>query len=72
MVVIFAAKSNQSVKWEAITYEEKRILDAKKKKTDMGSSKEDPTSGLMGIMKQMYDDGDDEMKRVSLFVFVFS
>ncbi|KAB7503293.1 Calcyclin-binding protein [Armadillidium nasatum] len=52
MVVIFAAKSNPSVKWEAITFEEKRILDAKKSKTDVGANKDDPTSGLMGIMKQ--------------------
>ncbi|KAL7633966.1 UNVERIFIED_CONTAM: hypothetical protein RMT77_015927 [Armadillidium vulgare] len=64
MVVIFAAKSNPSVKWEAITFEEKRVLDAKKSKTDVGANKDDPSSGLMGIMKQMYDDGDDEMKRM--------
>lgn len=24
---------------------------------------EDPQAGLMKLMKQMYDDGDDEMKR---------
>lgn len=64
MVVVFAAKS-KSTKWEAVTYEERRIIETKKaSKPETGGNKEDPSSGLMGIMKQMYDDGDDEMKRM--------
>jgi len=62
MLVVFAAKSS-STTWEAITWEEKRALDIKKASRP-DPSKEDPSAGLMGLMKQMYDDGDDETKRM--------
>ena len=33
-----------------------------RKKPDLSDDK-DPQAGLMDLMKKMYDDGDDEMKR---------
>ena len=32
-------------------------------KTPKPDKNEDPSASLMGLMKQMYQDGDDEMKR---------
>lgn len=29
----------------------------------MDDTPNDPTAGIMSLMKQMYEDGDDEMKR---------
>jgi calcyclin binding protein len=39
----------------------KGAFDTKKPKP--GETKEDPNAALMGLMKKMYDEGDDEMKR---------
>jgi calcyclin binding protein len=40
-------------------------LTAKKKKTEnKGKNKEDPTAGIMDMMKEMYDNGDDNMKKM--------
>ena len=72
MVVIFASKVTPQ-KWEGVTAEEKKAKDAKKKdsKTDKSGS-DDPEAGLMNIMKKMYDDGDDETKRVrSTTIFAY-
>jgi calcyclin binding protein len=42
----------------------KGALDAKKPKaTPEATAKEDPNSAIMDLMKKMYDEGDDEMKR---------
>lgn len=65
MVVIMAAKAQPNIAWEAVTAEEKRVLDQKKNRGLNDSASKDPTAGLMNLMKQMYEEGDDDMKRVS-------
>ena len=44
-------------------YESWSSLTAKKKNEKTGKSK-DPTAGIMDMMKDMYDDGDDNMKKI--------
>jgi len=47
-----------------MTFAEKTAADAKKKSDDVKfDDKADPSAGLMNMMKKMYDEGDDEMKR---------
>lgn len=66
MVVIFLAKAAEGKTWKFVTAAEKakqeKKDDAFKPKSDAGSSS-DPTAGIMDLMKKMYDEGDDEMKR---------
>lgn len=59
MVVVFLAKA-EAKKWGAVTAEEVQILEARKPK---GNS-DDPSAGMMDLMKQMYLDGDDKMKQM--------
>lgn len=70
MIVIFLAKQRQSVKWDAVTLDEKRIKEAKASKLD--SKSDDPQASMMNLMKQLYEDGDDEMKRTIAKAFVES
>jgi len=60
-VVIFLAKAKQ-VTWSAVTAEEKRAKELKAPKMDNANA-DDPNAGLMNMMKQLYDSGDDDMKR---------
>ena len=46
--------------WECLTKLEKAEVDRKKPNVD---TDKDPSEGLMDMMKKMYDEGDDEMKR---------
>lgn len=52
--------------WSHLTTTEKRLADMKKSEldTDVGATKDDPTAGLMNIMKNMYEKGDPETKRM--------
>lgn len=61
MILINAAKVEQN-NWGFVTETEKRTSDAKKPPT-MDTEKSDPTEGLMSLMKNMYDQGDDDLKR---------
>lgn len=45
-----------------MTLTEKRLADIKK--SDMKMDKDDPSAGVMGLMKSMYDSGDSETKRM--------
>ncbi|XP_046969568.1 calcyclin-binding protein [Vanessa cardui] len=65
MVVIFLAKSQQNVKWSHMTELEKKFEDQRnnKFKTD-DMEKKDPQESIMSLMKNMYETGDDEMKRM--------
>lgn len=51
-----------------MTLTEKRLADLKKtaleNDADFGASKDDPGSGLMKIMQNMYEKGDAETKRM--------
>mmetsp|Transcript_11211 Transcript_11211/g.22055 ORF Transcript_11211/g.22055 Transcript_11211/m.22055 type:complete len:216 (-) Transcript_11211:1497-2144(-) len=43
--------------WDALDYKPSLLKDSRKADT------KDPTAGLMGMMKELYDSGDDDMKR---------
>ncbi|XP_045775034.1 calcyclin-binding protein [Maniola jurtina] len=65
MVVVFLAKSEQNVKWSHMTELEKKFEDQRNNrfKTD-DMDKKDPQESIMSLMKNMYETGDDEMKRM--------
>lgn len=53
----------QKVKGE-YSYDHWTALTAKKKREDTESSKKDPMGGIMDMMKTMYEEGDENMKKV--------
>ncbi|GFT21162.1 calcyclin-binding protein [Trichonephila clavipes] len=59
MVVVFLKKTSP-VNWQCVTEVEKK---SKEPKTPKFDKEEDPGASLMTLMKQMYEDGDDDMKR---------
>lgn len=64
-VVIKMKKETKGQTWKFLTRAEQRASDAKeeKYKMDTDKNKDDPSSSIMGLMRKMYDEGDDEMKR---------
>lgn len=62
MVIVTIAKEKQE-NWSHVTELEKKMSDSKKKLPEMDENSH-PTDGLMSIMKNMYEQGDDEMKRM--------
>ena len=65
MIVIFLAKSRPNTKWSHMTETEKKFDDQRSnrfKADDM--DKKDPQESIMSLMKNMYETGDDEMKRM--------
>nr|XP_023014583.1 calcyclin-binding protein [Leptinotarsa decemlineata] len=60
MVIVNVAKTSPD-HWSHITEWEKKASD--QKMADIDTDKSDPAQGLMSLMKNMYDKGDDEMKR---------
>lgn len=62
MILINVAKVEQKT-WDFVTETEKRTNEGKKLPSLEPSDKTDPSEGLMSLMKNMYDQGDDEMKR---------
>merc|ERR1719278_1369261 len=63
MVVIMLAKSNPGQNWSHVTAAEKAKADKKNEVPKMDDDSGDPSKGLMNMMKKMYDEGDDDMKR---------
>lgn len=59
-VVVFMAKAKIGTHWSHMTSSDKK---AKEPKVPKFEKNDDPSTGLMDMMKQMYEDGDDEMKR---------
>ncbi|XP_054713980.1 calcyclin-binding protein-like [Uloborus diversus] len=59
MVVLYLRKVTAQ-HWGYVTESEKKAKEPKSPKVDKD---EDPSQSLMTLMKQMYEDGDDEMKR---------
>mmetsp|Transcript_1064 Transcript_1064/g.1392 ORF Transcript_1064/g.1392 Transcript_1064/m.1392 type:complete len:251 (+) Transcript_1064:274-1026(+) len=39
------------------------LVEKKKLQSSLNKKKDDPTAGIMDMMKQMYDEGDDQMKK---------
>jgi calcyclin binding protein len=65
MVVVSLKKQASGKNWSHVTETDKRAADAKApKKREGEDAVKDPSSGLMDMMKQMYEDGDDDMKRM--------
>ena len=62
-IVLNVCKAENKM-WSHITEIEKRADDAKKAKFDMKKNSDDPSESLMGMMKQMYESGDDETKKM--------
>jgi len=64
MVAILLAKAEKGVKWSHLKKSD-QIADNKPKFTPKAddSAAADPSANLMTMMKQMYEDGDDDMKR---------
>jgi len=61
MVIVMLAKVEAGKHWSHLTSSEKKAKEPKPvPKLD---EEKDPSAGLMDLMKQMYEDGDDDMKR---------
>ncbi|GMS82065.1 hypothetical protein PENTCL1PPCAC_4240, partial [Pristionchus entomophagus] len=63
MLVVMCRKKEEGKKWQFLTKTEKATKEKNGPKMETGDESKDPQESLMGMMKQMYDDGDDEMKR---------
>lgn len=65
MIVIFMKKMDAGKEWPGMT--EAAMKEKEKKMASMpkmdASAGADPQEGMMSMMKKMYDEGDDEMKR---------
>ncbi|XP_062986145.1 calcyclin-binding protein [Elgaria multicarinata webbii] len=57
--VLILCKKKQEEKWECLTQVEKETKEKEKASYDTS----DPSEGLMNLLKKMYAEGDDEMKR---------
>lgn len=68
-VVVFLKKAEEAKKWTHVTATEKQVKDAREAKKmesfskDTAADDSDPAGGIMQIMKKMYQEGDDDMKR---------
>jgi len=58
-VLVMLKKEEEKKTWAYVTERE----DKKKKPMPHMDEKKDPNEGLMDLLKQLYEDGDDEMKR---------
>merc|ERR1712228_249080 len=63
MVVIFLKKDDFGVKWSHLKKVDKETADKPKFTPKTDDNNADPSAGLMNMMKQMYEEGDDDMKR---------
>ncbi|NP_001080214.1 calcyclin binding protein S homeolog [Xenopus laevis] len=58
--VLIMCRKKSEHKWEFLTQVEKQTKEKDKPALDTDG---DPSAGLMNVLKKMYDEGDDEMKR---------
>jgi len=61
-VVVFLSKVKQ-ITWPTVTAEEKKSKEYKAPVLSGSDISDDPNASLMNMMKQLYDSGDDDMKR---------
>ncbi|KAL7386587.1 hypothetical protein ABVT39_010644 [Epinephelus coioides] len=59
-MVLVMCKKKSTKKWECLTTLEKQSKDKDKPSVDENA---DPSDGLMSMLKKIYSEGDDEMKR---------
>ncbi|XP_058803470.1 calcyclin-binding protein [Phymastichus coffea] len=62
MIIINLAKKSSKT-WSCITSVEKRLKEAKSSSPPSATDTSDPNDSLMNLMKKMYLEGDDEMKK---------
>ncbi|NP_001086299.1 calcyclin binding protein L homeolog [Xenopus laevis] len=58
--VLIMCRKKSEQKWEFLTQVEKQTKEKEKPPLDTDG---DPSAGLMNVLKKIYDEGDDEMKR---------
>ncbi|KAL8568214.1 hypothetical protein ACOMHN_027737 [Nucella lapillus] len=63
MVLVMLKKKQAGKTWAYVTEQEKKSKEMKKPPQQPKETEEDPGAGLMSMLKNMYDDGDDEMKK---------
>jgi len=63
MVVIFLKKQDVAVKWSHLKRVDKETSSKPKFTPKAEDNNADPSAGIMNMMKQMYEEGDDDMKR---------
>ncbi|XP_028667139.1 calcyclin-binding protein [Erpetoichthys calabaricus] len=61
-MVLVMCKKKTSKKWEFLTQVEKQAKEKQKPSLDADADA-DPSEGLMNVLKKIYAEGDDEMKR---------
>lgn len=59
-MVLIMCKKKSTKKWDCLTQVEKQSKEKDKPNLDENA---DPSAGLMNVLKKIYTDGDDEMKR---------
>uniref|UniRef100_A0A672PKT3 Calcyclin-binding protein n=1 Tax=Sinocyclocheilus grahami TaxID=75366 RepID=A0A672PKT3_SINGR len=59
-MVLIMCKKKSTKKWDCLTQVEKQSKEKDKPNLDANA---DPSEGLMSVLKKIYTDGDDEMKR---------
>jgi calcyclin binding protein len=69
IVSIFLKKQETGKSWSVLTEKEAIVKDKPMPKMDENA---DPQEGLMSMMKKMYEEGDDEMKRTITKAFAES
>lgn len=60
--VVILLKKITSTRWDTLSEKEKKEKDEKIKTPSLDKDA-DPSKGIMDMMKKMYDEGDDDMKR---------
>jgi len=63
MVVLFLCKKDQGAKWSHLKKSEKVQSEKPAFAPDPEDSNDDPSAGLMKMMKKMYEEGDDQTKQ---------
>ncbi|XP_004596335.1 calcyclin-binding protein [Ochotona princeps] len=59
-VLILCRKKAENTRWDYLTQVEKECKEKEKPSYD---AEADPSEGLMNVLKKIYEDGDDDMKR---------
>jgi calcyclin binding protein len=70
MVTVLLKKANVGEHWGYVSQKEAVLKDKKDKKLPKMDENADPQEGLMSLMKKMYEEGDDEMKRTISKAFI--
>jgi len=63
-VLVMLKKKQSGKTWSNVTEQDKLAANEHKSKPPALDKDADPSAGLMGMLQNMYEDGDDEMKRM--------